>query len=249
MKQKTLNSVMLTLFVSGTLVACSSSNSEVVSLLQPASTDVLFICGGNTGRSPSAEALANANGTPAFSRASGLDANDPLNVESGALSALTRLAESQHKNSDFYTRYILERKAQQLTYEDILKSSAIYPMTEAHLCRVALIIELNADSELEAKQEFDKVHLLSSCATGKYTPVPDGFGVAESKEFVVYNEIIQQLNGYVLAIKNNHNSCVTTIESSPLSSSLGEAVDSCCSKYSLDLNKRYNNYCITQQAN
>lgn len=249
MKQKTLNSAMLILLVSGTLVACSSSNSEVVKLSEPLTTDVLFICGGNTGRSPSAEALAQANGIPAFSRASGLDANDPLSVESGALMALSRLAESQHENSDFYTRYILGREAQQLTYEDILKSSAIYPMTEAHLCRVALTIELNADSELEAKQEFDKVHLLSSCATGKYTPVPDGFGVAESKEFVVYNEIIRQLNSYVLAIKHNHNSCVAATESSPLSSSLSGAVDSCCIKYSSDLNKRYNNYCITQQVN
>lgn len=247
MKRSVLNSILISLLVSGILTACGSSNEAVQNVqAQSPSTDVLFVCGGNTGRSPSAEALANGNGINSFSRASGLDSSDPLELESGAVSALSRLAESQHKSADYYTRYIAGRKAQQLTYEDILRSSAVYPMTEGHMCRVALMVELNADSERDAQQQFDKVHLLSSCATGKYTAVVDGFGVAESQERVVYNSIIQQLNSYILAIKHNHNSCVTAAENSPFNSSLDEAVDYCCSKYSVDLNKRYNHYCATQ---
>lgn len=247
MKQKVLNSVLISVLVSGLFTACGSSTVQMSNAqARTTETNVLFVCGGNTGRSPSAEALADGNGINAFSRASGLDYGDPLELESGAVSALSRLAESQHKVSNYYTHNIAGRKAQQLTYEDILKSSVVYPMTEGHMCRVALIIELNADSERDAQQQFDKVHLLSSCANGKYTAVVDGFGVVESQERIVYDGIIQQLNSYILTIKHNHNSCVVSTESSPFNSSLDEAVDYCCSKYSSDINKRYNNYCISQ---
>lgn len=248
MKQNYFNLILLSV-LAGVLTACGSSSTNSPSTQTKSSAvDVLFVCGGNTGRSPSAEALANANGLNAFSRASGLGASDSLDLESGAVIALSKFAESQHKSVDYYTKYILGRKAQQLTYEDVLRSAAIYPMTEAHMCRVALTIELNADSDIDAQQQFNKVHLLSSCATGKYSAVPDGFGVAESQEAVFYNGIIQQLNNYILAIKHNHNTCVVAIatESSPFNSSLDDTLDYCCSKYSSDLNKRYNNYCATQ---
>lgn len=245
-KQNILILIAANLLLASTLSSCGSSNvtSNAVKASATA-TDVLFVCGGNTGRSPMAEALADGNGINAFSRASGLDMSDSLEMEKGALSALARFAESESKRQDYYTKYVLEHKAQQITYDDIMKSSSVYPMTETHMCRVALTIELNANSELEAQQEFKKVHLLSSCATGKYTAVPDGFGAAESQEIMVYNGIVQQLNNYILTIKRSHNSCVVATESSPLNSSLDEAVDYCCSQYSTDLNKRYNHYCAT----
>lgn len=205
---------------------------------------ILFVCGGNTGRSPSAEALADANGMSAFSRASGLDPSDQLYLEQGALNALAAFAESQNKKSDYYTQYIAGRKAQQINYTDILRSSVVYPITEGHMCRVVLNIATNANSILEANQQFSKVHLLSSCATGKYTTVPDGFGVAESQEVKVYNGIIAQLNSYILAIKNNHGVCITPLENSNSESSLTETINYCCKNYAADLNKRYKQYCV-----
>ena len=226
--------------------ACNSGSSTTADQTNPSTTKVLFVCGGNTGRSPTAEALANANGINAFSRASGLDPTDPLEMEQGALDALTRLATSENKTSDFYTKYIQGRRhAQQMSYSDILKSSAIYPMTEGHMCRVVLNIQTNASSNDEAKEQFSKVHLISSCATGKHVSVQDGFGTPKDQEVVVYDQIINQLNSYVLTIKNNNNSCVTPTEETKLTSTLSDAIDYCCSKYSSDLNKRFNQYCAT----
>lgn len=232
--------------ISGFLItACNSGSSTMAPSNMPSATNVLFVCGGNTGRSPSAEALANANGINAFSRASGLDPTDPLETEQGALDALSRLAESQNEPSDYYTKYILGRKAQQISYSDIFKSSAVYPMTEGHMCRVVLNIQTNAASETEAQQQFAKVHLISSCATGKYVSVPDGFGVPKDQEVAVYDGIISQLDDYVLTIKNNNNSCVAPTEETKLNSSLADALDYCCTNYSSDLNKRFNQYCAT----
>lgn len=232
--------------ISGFLIAACNSGGSNIAPEDTSSTNVLFVCGGNSGRSPAAEALANANGINAFSRASGLDPSDPLEMESGALHALVRLAESQGESSDYYTKYIIGRTAKQISYSDILKSSAVYPMTEGHMCRIVLNIQTNASSNSEAQQQFAKVHLFSSCAIGKYVIVPDGFGVPEDQEVAVYNGIINQLNSYVLAIKNNHNSCVVPTKETQLNSSLNKAVDYCCAHYSADLNQRFNQYCATQ---
>lgn len=237
---------LLMISISGLLMtACNSGGSNTASPTTTSSTNVLYVCGGNTGRSPSAEALSNANDINAFSRASGLDASDPLEMEQGALDALTRLATSENKASNFYTKYVQGRQAQQVSYSDIVKSSAVYPMTEGHMCRIVLNIQTNAGSNNEAQQQFAKVHLISSCATGKYVSVPDGFGVPEDQEVAVYDGIINQLNNYVLTIKNNNNSCVAPTEYTKLNSSLSDAVDYCCANYSSDLNKRFNQYCAT----
>jgi hypothetical protein len=68
--------------------------------------------------------------------------------------------------------------------------------------------------------------------------------VAESQEVKVYNGIIAQLNSYILAVKNNHGVCITTLENSNSESSLTETINYCCKNYAADLNKRYKQYCV-----
>ena len=127
---KNLSIIAITGFL---MTACNvgsshSGSSTTVNQTNALATNALFVCGGNTGRSPSAEALATANGINAFSRASGLDPSDPLEMEHGALAALARLATSEDKVSDFYTKYIQGRQAQQISYSDILQSTIVGPI-------------------------------------------------------------------------------------------------------------------------
>ena len=238
----------IALFLALALSACNSGITTGNSSATP--QNYLYVCGGNTGRSIAAEAIAKGNGLNAFSRASGLDPTDPLNVENGVINALANLALSESKVTDYYTKFILGHQAQQMSYADIQKSTQLYAMTEGHMCRVVLKIKTQAQtSDVEKVQQFTKVHLLSKCAIGEYIAIPDGFGTPESQESIVYGGIIQQINGYILTINHNNGNCVMPTHESDVydpattTLTLDEATIACCKLYTSDLNKRFNNYC------
>jgi protein-tyrosine-phosphatase len=231
------------------LSACNAGSSTPAASSPSTTQNYLYVCGGNTGRSVAAEAIAKGNGLNAFSRASGLDPTDPRDVEKGVINALSSLALAESKAADYYTKYILGHQAQQISYTDIKDSSQLYTMTKGHLCRVILTVKTQATTSQEADLEFTKVHSLSKCALGNYIEIPDGFGTPESQESVVYGGIVQQINGYIHTIQQNNGNCVTPTNESDISDpttttlSLDEATQDCCNLYRSDLNKRFNNYC------
>jgi protein-tyrosine phosphatase len=141
---------------------------------------IAFVDTGNTGRSVTAEALANAYikdnklYVAVISRAVDMD---PFDVEPEA-NVVTLL---RKRGLD-----VSAHRAVQLTPNDVRHADVILTMTGKHKAKV---IELYPDSAA-------KTFTLSEYATGALADVADAYG----KPMDVYVEMVKQVDGYVPAI-------------------------------------------------
>ena len=138
-----------------------------------------FVDTGNTGRSVSAEALANViigktgEKVAVISRAVDIDPYD-IKPEVNAATLL------QQRGID-----VTAHRSVQITTNDVKHSDVILTMTEKHKSK---LIELFPDAK-------NKTFTLAEYSTGKHVDVPDAWG----KPIEVYVEMIKQLDAFIHA--------------------------------------------------
>lgn len=182
---------------------------------QQTKPNIMFVCGGNSGRSVMAEWYTRKNYGSIindFSRGSGIDPNDQQVPEEFAEEII--LANHEATKNEL----VLQRPTP-ATVQDINNSAVVLTMTNSHSKRLFNLIDREClDSNLETRdlsanslkqwtemckdkaQLKAKIHTISECATGKYIEVPDAFG--ESQNF--YKKTNQILADYTDMIMKNY---------------------------------------------
>ena len=147
----------------------------------------LFVCTGNTGRSPMAEALANdvldfdASGYPDFSR--GINVNSEKTArETNAIIVMKELGAD-----------ISATEAKTVTGADINASTWVLAMTRAH--KEQLIAR--------APSAAAKIKMLSECATGREQDIEDAYG----QDLSFYRQTRDQMATYIADIQEHGFTC------------------------------------------
>jgi protein-tyrosine phosphatase len=150
---------------------------------------ILFVCGGNTGRSPMAESLANnyfkfpQYGYNAFSR--GINVNpDEIMPEQNAVTVMYEWSNI----SD-----IVDHRATPVTMADINQASVVLAMTVAQKEK---LLALNPTAA-------HKIFTLSQCANGTSQDVNDMYG----HDLAFYQKTSKQIADYLQLIKQHGFSC------------------------------------------
>ena len=151
--------------------------------------NILLVCGGNTGRSPMAESLANdyfhfsVDGYRAFSR--GIHANPQQTMpEENAVIVM-----QQWKS----TTEIEKHRALPVTAEDIHVAAMVLTMTAAQKETLQLLYPSAAH----------KIWMLSQCATGLSQDVHDMYG----HDLAFYQQTSQQIAHYLQLIQAHRFKC------------------------------------------
>ncbi len=167
------------------IISLILSMNQAFSAEQP--QQMIFVCGGNTGRSPMAEYLANdhfgfpAEGYIAISRAASLDPT-AITPEKNAIQAMLE--------KPFNINISLHR-AQQLTAQDVKNSDYVLTMTKAQKQKILTTIDP------DDRNTSNKVYMLSECANGTQVDVPDAWG----KNLETYEKTRDQIAGYIQKIQ------------------------------------------------
>ena len=150
---------------------------------------ILFVCGGNTGRSPIAESLANeyfnfsTDGYEAFSR--GVNVNpDKIIPEENAVMVMHEW--NKNSNIDLH-------RARSVTVADIDSASIVLAMTQSQKEKL-LALDPSA---------ANKIFLFSQCANGSIQDVNDMYG----HDLAFYQKTSQQIAHYLELIKDHEFSC------------------------------------------
>ncbi|MBP9725988.1 MAG: hypothetical protein KBD83_00775 [Gammaproteobacteria bacterium] len=152
---------------------------------------ILFVCGGNTGRSPMAESLANeffdfsTYGYEAFSRGVNVNPNEIM-PEKNAVIVMHQWDNAS--NIDMH-------RAQSITISDIDSASIVLTMTAAQKERL-LALDPHA---------ANKIFMLSQCANGTLQDVSDMYG----HDLAFYQETGKQIAHYLQLIKDHGFFCQT----------------------------------------
>ena len=150
---------------------------------------ILFVCGGNTGRSPMAESLANdyfnfsAAGYEAFSRGVYVNPSEIM-PEKNAVTVMHQW--SQLSNIDAH-------RAQSVTASDIDSANIVLTMTATQKEKL-----LSLDPHAAKK-----IFLLCQCADGSTQDVSDMYG----HNLAFYQQISKQIAHYLQLIKAHGFSC------------------------------------------
>lgn len=149
---------------------------------------ILFVCGGNTGRSPMAEYLANdyfhfaKDGYIADSRGANVNPKE-LTPESYAIVAM----------KEFGVKDISAHRAMPVTKADIDSAKLVLVMTEAH-----------KEKLLKIDPTAKNIYLLAECATGKKEDVADAYG----HDLKFYENTRDTIAKYIGLIQKNNMQCV-----------------------------------------
>ncbi|MCC2625777.1 MAG: hypothetical protein K0R14_1650 [Burkholderiales bacterium] len=193
---------------------------------------VLFVCGGNTGRSFAAEKIAffkYYKYMNTFSRGSGINPDDSVTPEEPMMNLLLKdKTLRKHASKQELETAIDLHRATPANVMDINKADTVLTMTADHEqrlkdmidreCATASIDARNLDPE--AKGQWDKmcanterlknkIHTLIGCATGTDGDIPDGYGKSASAYPPIYKEISENIK---LIVDNTLNPAVNTVQ-------------------------------------
>ena len=172
----------LAIIMIGSLASCSS-----VSPIKQ-EQKILFVCGGNTGRSPMAEYLANdyfhfpGSGYIADSRGANVNPQEVM-PEANAVIVMQELGVNMRGH-----------RAAPVTQADIDSAKLVLVMTEGHKQKLQQL-------DPSAKN----IYLLSECATGKMIDVPDAYG----HDLKFYERTRDTIKNYIRIIQKNDMKCIT----------------------------------------
>lgn len=172
-----------------TLLAISLSYSSSSFAATTDSNKILFVCGGNTGRSPMAEYLANdyfhfaKNGYIADSRGANVNPTE-LTPESYAIVAMKELG----------IKDISNHRATPMAKADIDSAKLVLVMTEAY-----------KEKLLKIDPTAKNIYLLSECATGKKEDVADAYG----HDLKFYENTRNIIAKYIGLIQKNNMQCIS----------------------------------------
>lgn len=170
--------VSLSYFSASSSLAATTTNDKI-----------LFVCGGNTGRSPMAEYLANdyfhfaKDGYIADSRGANVNPKE-LTPESYAIVAMKELG----------VKDISAHRATPVTKADINSAKLVLVMTEAH-----------KEKLLKIDPTAKNIYLLAECATGKKEDIADAYG----HDLRFYENTRDTIAKYIELIQKNHMQCVS----------------------------------------
>ena len=143
--------------------------------------NVLFVCTGNTCRSPMAEALFNSvsndDNHKAFSR--GISVFFPQPISKKALTVLNKMG------IDARDKY-----SQQISEEDLKKADLVLTMTSSH--------KMFLKSSFPAYR--DKIYSLKEKAYGKESDIEDPYGQSEEVYLRCLREITEAINEIICSI-------------------------------------------------
>lgn len=176
---------------------------------------VLFVCGGNTGRSIMASWYTNArygNNIEAFSRGSGIDPLDDITPESNA----AQLILNKHYASESQLK---SQRATATTIQDIYSANIVLTMTSSHRDRLVKLIDrecLSSNIDLRGLSDSSKaqwvemcknkaqlkakIHTLIGCTTGVDADVEDAYG----KDMQFYQQTLTIIQNNIDAIAKNY---------------------------------------------
>lgn len=166
------------------LIIISSSLHTAVAATVSAE-HVLFVCGGNTGRSPMAEYLTNDyfkfSGYVASSRGVKVNSNE-LTPESNAVTVMQEWGVDMRAH-----------RAEAVTASAIDQARVVLAMTSAH-----------KQTLLAMDPQASNIHTLSECADGSEVDVADAYG----HDLSYYRKTRDQIAGYIQLIKHHGFHCV-----------------------------------------
>jgi protein-tyrosine phosphatase len=148
---------------------------------------ILFVCGGNTGRSPMAEGLANnffnfpEQHYHAFSRGVNVNPKE-ISPETNSIKVMEELGIS-----------IKSHRATPVTLSDINSAKLVLTMTEAQKDKL-----LSLDPSAS-----EKIYTLSQCANGTQQDISDAYG----KNLAFYRQTRIQIAQYLEMIEKNGFHC------------------------------------------
>ena len=159
------------------LTSCSSGQ------LRNPDRNILFVCGGNTGRSPMGESLAkNLFVTPSFSRGINVDSAGSILPEPNAVDVMKEVGLD-----------LSAHRARAVSVQDLEDASLVLVMTKIHEEKLIKLSPIHGS----------KIHLLSQCADGTQTDVADAFG----KPLEFYRGTRNQISHYSKIISKNGWNC------------------------------------------
>jgi|GEM_PF-2521885 len=176
---------------------------------------VLFVCGGNTGRSVIAEWYMRAkygDNVDTFSRGSGIAPGDEVTTEAPAAALIVAKGNATKKQ-------MASRRATPASITDIYNANIVLAMTSSHKTRLIAMIDRECnpanldtrglDEETRVKWNNmcannaevlkNKIHTLIGCATGTDGDIPDGYKQPDS----AYNAIRRDIVYYTKTIMDN----------------------------------------------
>jgi protein-tyrosine-phosphatase len=195
---------------------------------------VLFVCGGNTGRSFAGANRTQFNGiygnyVSTFSRGSGITSTDSLTPEKPMVSELLKDEAIPEENKQHLQNAIAKHIATPASTIDIDRADIVLAMTASHKQRLLNLIDkectpasLNASNMLDSEknklklacantsQLKSKIHTLIGCATGTDGDIADAYGTPPEKETEVYQDVYKAIAENIdLVMKNTADHATT----------------------------------------
>lgn len=211
-----MKKIILSLLIASSSTVAFAQAESLPSIKQESKSQIMFTCGGNTGRSVMASWYTNAkygNTIDGFSRGSGVDPLDDVYPEPNAAQLIL---DNHYATLD----ELAMQRATPATIQDAYNANIVLTMTSSHRDRLIKLIDreclasniklrdLSTSSQAQWNKMCDnkellkaKIHTLIGCATGVDANIDDAFG----KDMPFYQQTLTTIQNNIDQLVTNHN--------------------------------------------